>query len=226
MKALVIADDDVVLNRLTSLLGAQGYDCIVYRWLLKALDNVEEIKPHLVVISAQDYPRHWKTFVQYISALANTNTPKVILYIDSDFSQDEKAKAQILGISGVLPANCTDDEFAGVIQSLQKHISPKKNESMADKTSAQIEKTYFIYTSPVNNAYVTGTVSSFDGALLSFIPDSGYDKGKLIKGMNIAPCTLENGGHIYPVTAVVKEISSSADMNAVVFEIHKSAKDI
>src|SRR5574344_661683 len=118
MKALLIADDDKVISRTSSILSSCGYDCIIYRWLLKALDNVEEIAPQLVVVSTRDYPRHWKTLVQYISGLTDTTAPKVILYIDKDFSQDEKKKAQALGIKGIFPEECSDSDFQSVIKDI------------------------------------------------------------------------------------------------------------
>ena len=64
MKALLVADDEKAINNISEVLKAAGYDTIVYTWLLKALDNIEEIAPHLIIVSTGDYPRHWKTLAQ------------------------------------------------------------------------------------------------------------------------------------------------------------------
>ena len=66
MKALLVLEDKEKLSLLNKKLTETGYDTICYQWLLKALDNIEEIAPHLIFISAIDYPRHWKTFVQHV----------------------------------------------------------------------------------------------------------------------------------------------------------------
>ena len=43
MKALLIADDDIVIEKIKASLTDEGYDVITYRWLIKAMDNVEEM---------------------------------------------------------------------------------------------------------------------------------------------------------------------------------------
>ena len=68
MKAVLIAETTEVIDGYKSFLEENGIDVIVYRWLLKALDNLEEIKPHIVMISVTDFPRHWKTLTQYAKA--------------------------------------------------------------------------------------------------------------------------------------------------------------
>ena len=44
MKALIIADNETVVKKIQDALENNGCDTIVYRWLLKALDNVIEIE--------------------------------------------------------------------------------------------------------------------------------------------------------------------------------------
>ena len=45
MKALLVADDEKAINNISEVLKSAGYDTIVYKWFLKALDNIEEIAP-------------------------------------------------------------------------------------------------------------------------------------------------------------------------------------
>lgn len=103
MKALIICDDDKVIAKTKETLASSGYDSIVYRWLLKALDNVEEIEPDLVILSSCDYPRHWKTFVSHIqtcSLVEKEKMPKVVLFTSKTISDEEQKKANALGIIG------------------------------------------------------------------------------------------------------------------------------
>ncbi|WP_294429794.1 hypothetical protein [uncultured Treponema sp.] len=100
MKALLVADNEKAINNISQVLKTAGYDIIVYRWLLKALDNIEEIAPHLIVISTGDYPRHWKTLAQYATSGFGDYTPQVILYTDENFNEEEQKKAEILKVRG------------------------------------------------------------------------------------------------------------------------------
>lgn len=100
MKALLVADDEKAINNISEVLKSAGYDTIVYRWLLKALDNIEEVAPHLIVVSTGDYPRHWKTLAQYSTIGFGDYKPQIILYTDENFSQEEAEKAEALHVRG------------------------------------------------------------------------------------------------------------------------------
>ena len=100
MKALLVADDEKAINNISEVLKAAGYDPIVYKWLLKALDNIEEVAPHLIIVSTADYPRHWKTLAQYASTGFGDYALELILYTDENFSEEEKKKAEALHVRG------------------------------------------------------------------------------------------------------------------------------
>lgn len=101
MKALIVSDALQESLNIQSALEQAGYDVICYRWLLKALDNLEEIQPHVVVINAIDYPRHWKIVVQHMKCSLRKQ-PKVILLTPANFDEEEAEKADLLGICGCI----------------------------------------------------------------------------------------------------------------------------
>ncbi len=125
MKALLIAENEKVIDGITNILANEGYDVIVYRWLLKALDNIEEISPHLIVISAKDYPRHWKTLVQYTASIFKKQMPEIILYANMDFSGDEKNKAKALHIRGVFYSTSEEglEGFKKILESRRDSVN-------------------------------------------------------------------------------------------------------
>jgi DNA-binding NarL/FixJ family response regulator len=216
MKALVIADDDFVLDRIRSLLESQHVDVIVYRWLLKALDNVEEIEPQLVIISTRDYPRHWKTFVQYANGIENTKAPKVILYADKEFSLEEKKKAQALGINGIFPDECTDEEFRTIIQQVIDTVYSKKEQ---DNNVASTNNTIFAFTNPITNAFVSGKVKSFIDNVITFIPDFMESVLQIQIGTQIKLATLKTNTSIIGVKAIVSSLPSQNTSNEMILRI-------
>ena len=128
MKALLVADDEKAINNISEVLKSAGYDTIVYKWLLKALDNIEEIAPHLIVVSTGDYPRHWKTLAQYSTIGFGDYKPQIILYTDENFSEEEHEKAEALKVRGTFDSvevegldklreilKKTDDIFSGYL---------------------------------------------------------------------------------------------------------------
>ena len=95
MKALLISESDEILNSYAAFFKETGYDTLCYRWLLKAMDNLEEIEPQIVFIDGFGYPRHWKTLAQHIKT-SFKNAPLVLLA--ADLSEEEAKKADCLDV--------------------------------------------------------------------------------------------------------------------------------
>lgn len=110
MKALIISDDETFYLSLEKKISELGYSTILYKWLLKALDNIDEINPDLIVLSAEDYPRHWKVLVQHIENKIKNKNLRVFLFTNKDFSKEEKKKSDFLGIETVFK-NSDEDFF-------------------------------------------------------------------------------------------------------------------
>ena len=98
MKALVISGSSEIYDYVSPLLKEKGYDLIHYRWIVKALDNIEEIQPDVIVLSAVEYPRHWKTLAGFIQGGIGGNNVKVYLYQTAPLSVEDAQKAEQLGI--------------------------------------------------------------------------------------------------------------------------------
>ncbi len=98
MKALLISDRKEIIDFVTPLLKNKGFDLIHYRWIIKALDNIEEIQPDVIVLSAGEYPRHWKTLAGFVQSGIGGNDVKVYLYETSPLSDEDKKKSEDLGV--------------------------------------------------------------------------------------------------------------------------------
>ena len=80
MKILIISDDSAFINTIDSYFQKRGHSSIIYKWLIKAMDNLEEIKPEVIIVSADEYPRHWKSLVQFMDSGIAGNKFKIFLY--------------------------------------------------------------------------------------------------------------------------------------------------
>ena len=124
MKALLISESDEILNSYAAFFKEAGYDTVCYRWLLKAMDNLEEIEPQLVFIDGFGYPRHWKTLAQYIKT-SFKNAPLVLLA--ADLSDEETKKADCLDVH-CISGSIEDEQTRRNILSL---LHPEQQESAA-----------------------------------------------------------------------------------------------
>ena len=114
MKALVISDRSEIIDYVTPLLKEKGFDLIHYRWIIKALDNIEEIQPDIIVLSSMEYPRHWKTLAGFVQSGIGGNNVKMYLYDTNPLSTDDAKKAYDLGILSFEENFKKDDSFLDV----------------------------------------------------------------------------------------------------------------
>lgn len=165
MKAVIISDKQDVIKLLQKRLESEGFDVIIYRWLLKALDNIEEIRPDYIILSAEEYPRHWKTLASFVQSGIGGNDVRFCLYNDEVLNAEDKQKAEQLGvefyseqkeISEVEETTEVEEEIVPTVETVFTENEQKVEE---------IAKNYsLVITDPANGKFVTGTAiqESFD----------------------------------------------------------------
>ncbi|HAH62249.1 MAG TPA: hypothetical protein DCL73_09160 [Treponema sp.] len=197
MKAVIISDDDDVIGKINNVLTARNFDTIIYRWLLKALDNVEEIRPDVVVISTCDYPRHWKTFAQFVKSGIGGTEPQIILYTPAFFPASETEKASMLGIKGTFSSvdEAGLERFTSILNADKTTIATPQSGKNAEPSSVPAQKKQYgmIFTHPKTEAFVTGTVLSYDGERIEFAPDVPQLAERLAPGDHISEVSLKTG---------------------------------
>lgn len=171
MKALIISNKQEIINFTSSFLKKNNYDIITYRWFLKALDNIEEIQPDLIILSAAEYPRHWKTLASFLKSGIGGNNVQLYLYDPKSLSEEEKRKAQELGIKAFIHS-LTEENLKNVIPSvngLQNDTKKftNKNEISCKKNSIVL-KNKVIFTNPVSGNFIFGS-ADFDKNSKNFI---------------------------------------------------------
>ena len=163
MKVLLIAEDEHTINSILPVIRKSGADSIVYRWIIKALDNVEEIAPEFVIVSTAEYPRHWKTFVQFTKSGLGGVVPKVILYNARQMGDDEKEKARSLGVFGMFSSLGKEG-----LEELENYLSGKGGGTFGLFGGNKIE---FVFTNPKSKRLVTGAVKAFEAGRIEFSCD-------------------------------------------------------
>ncbi len=223
MKALLVGDTDLANDNVSRVLESAGYNVIVYKWLLKALDNVEEIAPHLIVISTKDYPRHWKTLTQFASTDFGGYKPQVILYAEGGLDEEETKKAEALNVRGIFESVDVEgleklreilakeiDIYSGKLLDSEGHPQPVESLAVAEDSSESEGASIlcsFMFTNPLSLSLVSGYAHNFDGKKLSFKPDVPDFIKNLSEGIKIECAALKTHSEMEAVSAVVKECS-------------------
>lgn len=115
MKALVITDRQEIADYVIPRLEEKGFDIIRYKWIIKALDNIEEIQPDVVVLSADEYPRQWKTLAGFVQSGIGGKDVEIYLYENVPLNNEDKEKASSLGVC-LFDQNLCSEEVENSIQ--------------------------------------------------------------------------------------------------------------
>ena len=191
MKALIVIDSDPAYNLVSFYLRPLGFDFVRYRLPLKAMDNVDEVDPDAVLISAEDFPRHWKTLVQFIRTERDKKRTAIVILKGSTFSYEDAAKASFLGVNGIASENLDDPEEIDRVQSiLARYKSVKNGRSARRFRPGDWERLEFILSSPDSGAIVTGRIVSISNTGLAFESDSAADLARFPAGTEFPDCSL------------------------------------
>ena len=219
MKALIISEDENVYSVLNSVLQKAGYDTIIYKWLLKALDNIEEIRPDCIVVSSSEYPRHWKTLVQFVKSGIGGDEVEVYLYEPNPMSSEDEEKARILGITdyftslepsvleGIFGGNKTEPlAVAGVEEAAaEEEKLPTVENIIADEAEKEETKNegHYMFTHPYSGKYITGKFFEYNGTTLSCVIS---DLNGITKNCNIEYFTFFDSKKTRTAKVCVKDI--------------------
>ena len=227
MKALIISEANDITNEFTEYYKTQNYDVIKYRWLMKAMDNIEEIDPDLIFINATEYPRHWKTLCQYVKGI-NKN-PKIVLFTSLPLSNEDREKAECLQIDSIVNSSEDLEEVCTLTDICQdSEDNPEANENIvivpiekeqSETVEIQEEETIeqptlpetktetkvckFLFSNPENFVLITGKVESFEDSKLIFLPDNPEDTANIAVDTIIKKCTLKVDNQINTVDVKV-----------------------
>lgn len=164
MKALIISEDTSFVQAFSTFFKNNCIDIIVYKWLLKALDNIEEIAPDVIILNTAEYPRHWKTLVQFAKSGIGSEKVCVFLYEPVPLSNEDFMKAEALDVNGAF-SDLSDNTLSGILSEINRFfgntVEPvEKNELPSgdvcnEDNNTEIE-VQFMFTDPGDNSFIHG----------------------------------------------------------------------
>jgi hypothetical protein len=197
MKALLVIGSEVAHKLVSFYVRPLGFEIIRYRQALKAMDNVDEVDPDAVIVSAEDFPRHWKTLVQFIRSERATERTVIVILKGSHFPFEEAAKAAYIGVNGIVSENLDDPEELDRLQGILGRYAPVHEGRAARRVRpADWDRIEFVYTRPDDQSIVTGRVESISVNGLAFLPEQSAAVEALEPGMELFACSLRAGDAI------------------------------
>jgi len=113
MRILVVSSQPETGQFYRQLSEAASWDIIQYTSALKAIDNIDEVSPDVVVWSYNDFPRHWKMLKSLF--LHGSRSPLFILVSENQISQAELDKAISLHMDLICHDGFFSDNIVGLL---------------------------------------------------------------------------------------------------------------
>jgi DNA-binding response OmpR family regulator len=206
MKLLVVLGSDEIFDIIAQNIKPLGFDLIWYRHVLKAMDNIDEVDPTGIIISARDFPRHWKIMVQFTRSERSKENCPIIILKGRDFSLEEASKAFYLGVSGIVSE---DLENAAEVDRLQKILG--RYVAIEDKRKTHRfhaeawNRMGICISNPQDKTMINGVVKTISSSGISFVPEDSAVVDNLIEGQELSECSLRTGDTILsPICRVVR----------------------
>jgi len=178
-----------------------GFELIRYHHILKAMDNIDEIDPTGIIISARDFPRHWKIMVQFVRNDRPKDICPIILLTGDNFPVEESSKASFLGVSGIVIENLHNMAEIDRIQAILNRYLPTDEKRRSRRYLVeQWQRFNFVFARPGDNVLVTGEPKTISTGGLSFIPDNPPLMQELFINTKLEDCSFRAGDSILSPT--------------------------
>lgn len=172
MKALLVIADNSTASLASFYLRPLGLDIIKYQDPLKALDNLEEIMPDALVVSARDFPRHWKILLTRLRYYRSKSDCIAIILKGPWFSLEEAAKASYLGANAVIQEEFSNPVELGRFQDVIKHYLAVDEPRISDRhRPGEWDRLDFVFSHPQKLSLISGTIDTISTSGLSFKAD-------------------------------------------------------
>ncbi len=187
MKILIISETPNTLELYDNFFTTNGFATICYSWLVKALDNIEEINPEIILVNSIDYPRNWKVLIQNAKQVSR-KLQHCIVVVPNDIDDDELQKIKTLGVLNIRSDFTQTDEA----QKLLSILKPSTIETIVQQSSNN--DLILTCTMPETRWEITGNVESYNYPTIVFTPKQEKYLQLFTFGKKFYECTLcENG---------------------------------
>ena len=197
MKLLLVLSSNEIYNQVSIHLKPLGFELIRYNHVQKAMDNIEEIDPAALIVSASDFPRQWKTLVQFIRSERSKEACPVIILKGKTFCTEEAMKASFMGVSGVLSEGMGNNSEINRMQSILGRYLPLSERRRSYRIRIESWQRFgFAFSRPHDKLLVSGIVKDISLGGISFLPDNPMLLDAVFLDMELKDCSLRAGDSI------------------------------
>jgi hypothetical protein len=210
MKMMLVTDSSSLKPYLERMFSFQQVDVIHYDNPIKAMDNLDEVSPEVVLFSAADYPRHWKPFVIFLRNTFGRHEAIFMLLINDRFDPEEASKAEYLQVNAVLdedlPSQRTAERIRGIVTRYHQNTDIRRSARYMPSASDRVA---LAFTNPNTFQVCSGSVADISTGGVRFVPEETSTLETLDDHTPILMASLRLGENILPIALRVIRITET-----------------
>lgn len=210
MKMMLVSDSPGLKPHLERMFSFQQVEVVHYDNPIKAMDNLDEISPDIVLFSAADYPRHWKPFVIFLRNTFGRHEAIFMLLINEWFDPEEASKAEYLQVNAVLDQDLTSQHTAerirGIVTRYHQNTDIRRS---ARYIPSSIDRIALAFTNPNTFQITPGSVADISSGGLRFTPEDSSTLEALDDHTPVTMASLRLGDKILPISLRVSRITET-----------------
>jgi DNA-binding response OmpR family regulator len=170
MKLLLVVGSDDTSELISLYIRPLGFEMIRYRHIIKAMDNMDEVDPAGVIISANDFPRHWKAMVQFIRAERPKEICPVIILTGKNFPLESTTQAFYIGVSGIVDETLSTSDLDRLQTIISRYIPVDERRHSRRFYTAEWNRFGLLISNPKDKTIIPGEIKNISSSGLSFSP--------------------------------------------------------
>jgi hypothetical protein len=197
MKLLLVFAADENCNIISRSIRPLGFEMIRYRQVLKAMDNIDEINPSAIVVSARDFPLHWKFLVQFVRAERANEICPIIILKGGNFSTEEMTSAYFLGVSGIIDDSLNSPAEINRLQNILSHYAPLEEKRKHRRFNVEPwHRACLLAVNRREKSLVSGDVQNISAGGLAFVSANSAPVGDASWNDQFDECSIRLGSSI------------------------------
>lgn len=203
MKTVVVIENSETQEKIKTHLTPMGFDFIFYQNPVKAVDNFEEIEPDLVIFSGEDFPRHWKTYLNILRMKKSKEDGVFILLVGETFPEEEANKAAALELNGIISTELSENDIQKLQDILARYNLLPEIRGDRRYPASWMKELDFAFTHPYNYNLISGDITDISLGGFSFLPDLPQSTADILEGEEISDCSFSIDEELHTIDVKV-----------------------
>lgn len=207
MRAMLVSTREELREALALHFRPHQMEIVRYGHPFKAMDNLDELRPDVILWSVRDHPRHWKPFMPLLRQSFDRDECAMVLLDDDRLEEAEVEALNELGGNGIVREDLADPANIDKLRTLISRYKPiSENRGARRYTVKASDRIGALFANPRTLRLVAGRVQDISPRGFRFLPSSVELARGIDVDTTIRPVSLRVGDTVLNLDARVVDV--------------------